>query len=193
MSKWFVGSSSINMLACCNNSFTKDRRTFSPPDKTSTVLNTSSAENRNCPNTLRTAVRSKSGYSSHTSSKTVLPEENCASCWSKYPCSIWWPNKKLPDKAGTIFISVFTNVDFPVPFGPMIAILSPRRIFIEIVVRTWSYPIARFSTSNTFSPPFTRGVNLAWNVLSSVWSTSIRSIRSKYLILDCAKAALFFL
>ena len=194
-SKWLVGSSINRKFGCDNISFTKDKRTFSPPDKQSTVLNTSSPLNRKHPSAVRIWVRSNSLKSFHTSSKTVLVEQNCASSWSKYPVSIWCPNKNSPDKGGTWCINVFKKVDFPFPFGPITAIFCPCNTSKLIVHKgcSCSYPIHRSFTSNTRFPPRTLGSNRAWKVFVSTLGSSILSIRSRYLILLCAKAALLFL
>lgn len=56
-----------------------------------------------------------------------IGERSCCS-WSKYTGQTLWPKRMLPSWGSSSPAKSFKSVDLPMPFGPIMPILSPRTL-----------------------------------------------------------------
>ena len=140
-----------------SNIFDKHSLTFSPPDKSQTLLLISSSPNKNLPSRFLTSVFVYVGNSSEKSSNTVFTELFSAILWSKYSNSISCPYSYSPEIFEITPTIVFINVDLPVPFAPRTASLSCLLTITFTVAIAFSYPTTKLLQRSTSLPPATRG------------------------------------
>ena len=98
ISKWFVGSSIINVLKGRSNNLQSANLFLSPPESTFVFLVTSSPEKRKLPSKSRTLVLVSSVAASSASCKTVFSGLRTSSWFcAKYPMFTLCPRFHSPE------------------------------------------------------------------------------------------------
>ena len=140
MSRWLVGSSSISRFTGSSKSFIMARRVRSPPESTLTFfMDSSGPPNMKAPSRSRILLRISPFATSSMVWNTVrFSSNNEAWFCAKYPICTLCPIVRVPS-CSISFMMHFTNVDFPSPFLPTKATLSPRSMVrLAFLKTTWS-------------------------------------------------------